>query len=179
MKQLKTVNRIFDRSHCDEHQMMLAAGQPRRRKGGEARRQCKPPMVRGHCGNEALGSGQHGRRDHRRNCQAARVEGRPRSSCANLMNLSLTLSLSLHHHTSLHYCQPSCQSLPRDHPKSSPPLTPPLQSTTTAIMHRTYSMRQSRAPTASQIQNPPPPSSSTKSSRFFGKGNLGISTQLC
>ncbi|KAF2483847.1 Eisosome component PIL1/LSP1 [Neohortaea acidophila] len=42
-------------------------------------------------------------------------------------------------------------------------------------MHRTYSMRQSRAPTASQIQNPPPPSSSTKSSRFFGKGNLGHS----
>merc|ERR1711939_167324 len=25
-------------------------------------------------------------------------------------------------------------------------------------MHRTYSMRQSRAPTASQLQNPPPPS---------------------
>jgi hypothetical protein len=40
-------------------------------------------------------------------------------------------------------------------------------------MHRTYSMRQSRAPTASQIQNPPPPSSSTKSGRFFGKGNIG------
>lgn len=40
-------------------------------------------------------------------------------------------------------------------------------------MHRTYSMRQSRAPTASQIQNPPPPSSSTKTSRFFGKGLAG------
>ncbi|KAI9825850.1 MAG: Eisosome core component [Thelocarpon impressellum] len=40
-------------------------------------------------------------------------------------------------------------------------------------MHRTYSMRQSRAPTASQIQNPPPPTSSTKSSRFFGKGSIG------
>jgi len=40
-------------------------------------------------------------------------------------------------------------------------------------MHRTYSMRQSRAPTASQIQNPPPPSSSTKGGRFFGKGNIG------
>ncbi|KAF2192311.1 hypothetical protein K469DRAFT_716829 [Zopfia rhizophila CBS 207.26] len=40
-------------------------------------------------------------------------------------------------------------------------------------MHRTYSMRQSRAPTASQIQNPPPPVSSTKTGRFFGKGNLG------
>lgn len=38
-------------------------------------------------------------------------------------------------------------------------------------MHRVYSMRQSRAPTASEIQNPPPPSSSTKSSRF-GFGNL-------
>lgn len=34
-------------------------------------------------------------------------------------------------------------------------------------------MRQSRAPTASQIQNPPPPSSSTKAGRFFGKGNIG------
>ncbi|KAL8784004.1 MAG: hypothetical protein Q9195_009214 [Heterodermia aff. obscurata] len=40
-------------------------------------------------------------------------------------------------------------------------------------MHRTYSMRQSRAPTASQIQNPPPPSSSTKSGRFFGKSSVG------
>ncbi|KAF2270821.1 putative cell wall integrity signaling protein Lsp1 [Lojkania enalia] len=40
-------------------------------------------------------------------------------------------------------------------------------------MHRTYSMRQSRAPTASQIQNPPPPTSTTKAGRFFGKGNLG------
>ncbi|CAD0084012.1 unnamed protein product [Aureobasidium vineae] len=39
-------------------------------------------------------------------------------------------------------------------------------------MHRTYSMRQSRAPTASQIQNPPPPSSSTKAGRFFGKSNI-------
>lgn len=34
-------------------------------------------------------------------------------------------------------------------------------------------MRQSRAPTASQIQNPPPPSSTTKSGRFFGKAGLG------
>lgn len=34
-------------------------------------------------------------------------------------------------------------------------------------------MRQSRAPTASQIENPPPPSSSTKAGRFFGKGNIG------
>ena len=42
-----------------------------------------------------------------------------------------------------------------------------------SIMHRTYSMRQSRAPTASQIQNPPPPSSTTKSGRFFGKAGLG------
>jgi hypothetical protein len=40
-------------------------------------------------------------------------------------------------------------------------------------MHRTYSMRQSRAPTASQIQSPPPPSSSTKAGRFFGKANIG------
>jgi hypothetical protein len=45
----------------------------------------------------------------------------------------------------------------------------------TANMHRTYSMRQSRAPTASQIQNPPPPSSSTKAGRFFGKANIGTS----
>lgn len=40
-------------------------------------------------------------------------------------------------------------------------------------MHRTYSMRQSRAPTASQLQNPPPPPSSTKSTRFFGSANIG------
>ncbi|KAI9816067.1 MAG: Eisosome core component [Pycnora praestabilis] len=40
-------------------------------------------------------------------------------------------------------------------------------------MHRTYSMRQARAPTASQIQNPPPPSSSTKTGRFFGKSSIG------
>jgi len=40
-------------------------------------------------------------------------------------------------------------------------------------MHRTYSMRQSRAPTASQIQSPPPPTSSTKHGRFFGRGNIG------
>ncbi|RFU74265.1 sphingolipid long chain base-responsive lsp1 [Trichoderma arundinaceum] len=40
-------------------------------------------------------------------------------------------------------------------------------------MHRTYSMRQSRAPTASQLQSPPPPPSSTKTGRFFGKGSLG------
>ncbi|OQO12902.1 Sphingolipid long chain base-responsive protein PIL1 [Cryoendolithus antarcticus] len=40
-------------------------------------------------------------------------------------------------------------------------------------MHRTYSMRQSRAPTASQIQNPPPASSSTKTGRLFGRSNIG------
>ncbi|AAS52355.1 AEL329Wp [Eremothecium gossypii ATCC 10895] len=38
-------------------------------------------------------------------------------------------------------------------------------------MHRTYSLRNSRAPTASQLQNPPPPPSTTKN-RFFGKGGL-------
>ncbi|EDO14556.1 hypothetical protein Kpol_284p3 [Vanderwaltozyma polyspora DSM 70294] len=41
-------------------------------------------------------------------------------------------------------------------------------------MHRTYSLRNSRAPTAAQIQNPPPPPSSTKS-RFFGKGGIAYS----
>ncbi|GFN17630.1 eisosome core component [Aspergillus tubingensis] len=40
-------------------------------------------------------------------------------------------------------------------------------------MHRTYSMRQSRLPTASQIENPPPPLSSTKTNRIFGKGGFG------
>ncbi|PWW78517.1 hypothetical protein C7212DRAFT_278057 [Tuber magnatum] len=40
-------------------------------------------------------------------------------------------------------------------------------------MHRTYSMRQSRAPTQSQIEKPPPPPSSTKVGRLFGGGNLG------
>lgn len=34
-------------------------------------------------------------------------------------------------------------------------------------------MRQSRAPTLSQIENPPPPPSSTKTSRLFGRGSFG------
>ncbi|AQZ15155.1 LSP1 (YPL004C) [Zygosaccharomyces parabailii] len=38
-------------------------------------------------------------------------------------------------------------------------------------MHRTYSLRNQRIPTASQIQNPPPPPSTTKS-RFFGKASI-------
>lgn len=40
-------------------------------------------------------------------------------------------------------------------------------------MHRTYSLRQTRAPTASQLQNPPPPPSTTKSGRLFGRGGIG------
>lgn len=40
-------------------------------------------------------------------------------------------------------------------------------------MHRTYSMRQSRAPTASQVENPPPPLSTTKTGRWLGKGGIG------
>lgn len=39
-------------------------------------------------------------------------------------------------------------------------------------MHRTYSLRQSRAPTAAQLQSPPPPPSTTKAGRFFGKGSI-------
>ncbi len=42
-------------------------------------------------------------------------------------------------------------------------------------MHRTYSLRENRAPTASQIASPPPPPSTTKSGRFFGKGSLSHS----
>ncbi|CAK7909182.1 sphingolipid long chain base-responsive protein Pil1p [[Candida] anglica] len=38
-------------------------------------------------------------------------------------------------------------------------------------MHRTYSLRSSKAPTASQLQSPPPPTSSTKS-KFFGKSGI-------
>ncbi|CAX44703.1 conserved hypothetical protein [Candida dubliniensis CD36] len=38
-------------------------------------------------------------------------------------------------------------------------------------MHRTYSLRSSKAPTASQLQSPPPPPSSTKN-KFFGSGGL-------
>lgn len=41
-------------------------------------------------------------------------------------------------------------------------------------MHRTYSLRNCRLPTASQLQNPPPPPSTTKN-RFFGKGGLAYS----
>ncbi|KAM5442865.1 lipid-binding protein [Microsporum ferrugineum] len=40
-------------------------------------------------------------------------------------------------------------------------------------MHRTYSLRQSRAPTASQIESPPPPISSTKTNRLFGGTSFG------
>lgn len=45
---------------------------------------------------------------------------------------------------------------------------PPVQA-----MHRTYSMRQSRVPTASQIESPPPPLSTTKTGRWLGKGGIG------
>ncbi|CAN3369199.1 sphingolipid long chain base-responsive protein Pil1p [Diutina catenulata] len=38
-------------------------------------------------------------------------------------------------------------------------------------MHRTYSLRSQRAPTASQMQSPAPPPSSTKG-RYFGKGGI-------
>ncbi|QPG75467.1 lipid-binding protein [Brettanomyces nanus] len=38
-------------------------------------------------------------------------------------------------------------------------------------MHRTYSMRDSRAPTASELANPPPPPSTAKKS-FFGTGSI-------
>ncbi|CAG86914.1 DEHA2D07084p [Debaryomyces hansenii CBS767] len=41
-------------------------------------------------------------------------------------------------------------------------------------MHRTYSLRSSKAPTAAQLQSPPPPTSSTKS-KFFGKGGIASS----
>lgn len=41
-------------------------------------------------------------------------------------------------------------------------------------MHRTYSLRNSRAPTASQMVSPPPPPSSTKS-KFFGKASIATS----
>ncbi|SCU98064.1 LAMI_0F12838g1_1 [Lachancea mirantina] len=41
-------------------------------------------------------------------------------------------------------------------------------------MHRTYSLRAQRAPTASQIQSPPPPTSSTRS-KFFGKASIASS----
>lgn len=38
-------------------------------------------------------------------------------------------------------------------------------------MHRTYSLRNSRAPTASQLQNPPPPPATTRG-KFFGRGGI-------
>lgn len=38
-------------------------------------------------------------------------------------------------------------------------------------MHRTYSLRNQRAPTAAQLESPPPPTSSTRS-RFFGKHGI-------
>jgi hypothetical protein len=39
-------------------------------------------------------------------------------------------------------------------------------------------MRSSRAPTAAELQSPPPPQSSTKSGRFFGKANLGENPKI-
>lgn len=39
-------------------------------------------------------------------------------------------------------------------------------------MHRTYSLRASRNPTAQDLQSPPPPLSSTKTNRFFGRGSI-------
>lgn len=41
-------------------------------------------------------------------------------------------------------------------------------------MNRTYSLRNQRAPTAAQIQSPPPPASTTKS-KFFGKTSIATS----
>ncbi|KAK6463271.1 Eisosome component PIL1/LSP1 [Scheffersomyces coipomensis] len=41
-------------------------------------------------------------------------------------------------------------------------------------MHRTYSLRSQKAPTAAQLQSPPPPPSSTKS-KFFGTGSISSS----
>lgn len=38
-------------------------------------------------------------------------------------------------------------------------------------MHKTYSLRNARAPTAAEIQAPPPPTSSTRS-KFFGRASL-------
>lgn len=38
-------------------------------------------------------------------------------------------------------------------------------------MHKTYSLRSTRAPTASQLQNPPPPPSTTRGT-FFGRGGI-------
>jgi hypothetical protein len=82
------------------------------------------------------------------------------------------------------------------HRSASPnPTASKHNSCASVAMHRTYSMRASRAPTASQIQvleagfccridelgdanhqskqNPPPPPSTTKSGRLFGRGGLG------
>ncbi|CDO92664.1 unnamed protein product [Kluyveromyces dobzhanskii CBS 2104] len=41
-------------------------------------------------------------------------------------------------------------------------------------MHRTYSLRSKKAPTAAELQTPAPPQSTTKS-KFFGKGSLASS----
>ncbi|SMN22712.1 similar to Saccharomyces cerevisiae YPL004C LSP1 Primary component of eisosomes [Maudiozyma saulgeensis] len=41
-------------------------------------------------------------------------------------------------------------------------------------MHKTYSLRNARQPTAAQLQSPPPPPSTTKS-RFFGRAGLAAS----
>ena len=60
-------------------------------------------------------------------------------------------------------------SLPSQRPQASRSPSQRFRPSTAITMHRTYSMRQSRAPTASELQNPPPPPSSTKAHRLFGK----------
>lgn len=40
------------------------------------------------------------------------------------------------------------------------------------MMHRTYSMRSTRIPTAAQAENPAPPPSTTKTNRWLGKGSI-------
>ncbi|CCK68408.1 Eisosome component PIL1/LSP1 family protein KNAG_0A07550 [Huiozyma naganishii CBS 8797] len=40
-------------------------------------------------------------------------------------------------------------------------------------MHKTYSLRNARTPTAAQLQNPPPPTASTRG-KFFGKGGIAF-----
>ncbi|CAL9727588.1 sphingolipid long chain base-responsive protein Pil1p [Monosporozyma unispora] len=41
-------------------------------------------------------------------------------------------------------------------------------------MHKTYSLRNARVPTQSQLQNPPPPPATTKGKFFGGKGGLAF-----
>jgi hypothetical protein len=108
-----------------------------------------------------------------------RIE-QPRTCCHSLVHPVL-LPSAIQRHSNPSLALPIASTCPN--PERFLPVLrnrrppPPGSSSLTVCgvqMHRSYSLRQSRAPTASQIQMPAPPPSSTKGSRFFAS-NIGLS----